>query len=68
LYLSIRRAMKQILVIIEAYQFVGYVQNFIQLTAIKAALYAEEIIGDHQCGCERNRPTSLKCAIPVVCI
>jgi len=68
LYLSIRRAIKQILLIIEAYQFVKYVQNFIQLTAVKAAPYAEEIIGNHQCGCERNRSTTLKCAIPVVCI
>jgi len=53
MYLSIRRVIKQILAIIEAYQFVKYVHNFIQLTAIKAAPYAEEIIGDHQCGCAR---------------
>jgi hypothetical protein len=37
LYLSIRRAMKEIVVIIEAYQFVNYsyIQNFIQHPAVQ---------------------------------
>jgi hypothetical protein len=35
LYLFIRRAIKHIVVIIEAYQFVNYIQNFIQHPAVK---------------------------------
>jgi len=35
LYLFIRRAIKQIVVIIEAYNFVKNIQNFIQHPAVK---------------------------------
>jgi hypothetical protein len=35
LYLFIRKVIKQIVVIIEGYQFVSYVQNFIQHPAVK---------------------------------
>jgi len=42
--------MKQIVVIIGASQFANYVQNIFQHPAAKSTPYAEEIIGDHQCG------------------
>jgi len=44
-YLFIRGVLKQIDVIIEAYPFVNYIQNFIQHPAVKWTPYAEEIIG-----------------------
>jgi len=50
LYLSIRRVIKQIVVIVEAYHFC---QLCTRLTP-----YAEEIIGDHQCGFRHNRSTT----------
>jgi hypothetical protein len=57
LYLYITRALKQILVVTEACHFAICVQNFIQHPTIKVNSYAEEIIGDHQCGFRRNRST-----------
>jgi hypothetical protein len=47
-YLPIRRATKEFVVIIGAYQFANYVQNFIQHSASILTPYAEETIEDHQ--------------------
>jgi hypothetical protein len=41
--------------IIEAYQFVRYVQNVFQHPAIRLIPYAKAIIGDRQCGFRRRR-------------
>jgi hypothetical protein len=57
LYLSIRRLIKQTVVIIEAYNFVNYVQNFIHHTAVKVNSI-RITIRDHQCGFRRNRSTT----------
>jgi len=49
-YLSIGRALKQIVVIIGAYQFYQLRTKFIQNPAVKINIYAEKTIGDNQCG------------------
>jgi len=51
LYLFIRRVIKEIVVIIEVYHFCQ-VHNKILTNIVLSRLtpYAEEIIGDHQCG------------------
>jgi hypothetical protein len=54
LYLSIRRAIKQVIVIIGAYQFDKYVQTFIQHPALKLNSICRGIIGDHECGFRCN--------------
>jgi len=59
LYLSIRRAIEQIVVIIGGYHFLP--ATYIILSNIllsRITPYAEEIIGDHQCGFQRNRSTT----------
>ena len=45
-------------IIIEAYQFANYVQNFIQYPAVKVNSICRVIFGDHQCGIHHNRSTT----------
>jgi hypothetical protein len=58
LYLSIRRLIKQIVVITEAHNFVNYVQNFIHHPAIKVNSIRIRKFRDHQCRFRRNRSTT----------
>jgi len=58
LYLSIRRVIKQTAIIIGAYHFCQLRTNCIQHPAVKVDSLSEEIIGDHQCGFQRNRPAT----------
>jgi hypothetical protein len=55
MYLSIRRAIKQIVVIIGAYHFCHQVQKFSIILLSKLTPYADEIIVNCQCGFRRNR-------------
>jgi len=55
LYLSIRRAIKQNVVIIWLITFANYVQILSNILMSKLTTYAEEIVGDHQCGFRLNR-------------
>ena len=56
LYLSIRRATKQNVVIIEA--FANYIQNFIQHPAVKVNSVLGEVVGDNQCGFQCYRSST----------
>jgi hypothetical protein len=53
LYLFIRRKIKQIAVIIEAYHLI-----LSNILLSRLTPYAEEIIGDNQCGFRHNRSTT----------
>jgi len=55
LFLSIRRVIKQIVLIIGAYHFCQLCTKFYPASSCLLIPYAEEIIGDHQCGYLRNR-------------
>ena len=57
MYLYVRRAIKETVVIIEA-KFANFVQNFIHHSAIMLIPYTEKIIGEHQCVLRRNRSTT----------
>jgi len=48
--LPIRRAIKQIVVIIEEYNFCPLYTNFIQNSAVKVNSICRRNYGDHQCG------------------
>jgi len=37
---------------------VKYIQNFIHYPSVKVNSVSREIIGDHQCGFQRNRSTT----------
>jgi hypothetical protein len=54
-YLSVRRSIKQIVLIIKAYQFC---QLRTKLYPTSCCQYAEAIIGDHQCGFRRHISTT----------
>jgi len=56
--LSIRRAIKQIVVIIETYHFCQLLTNFIQNSAVKVNPICRRNYGDHQCGFRGNRSTT----------
>jgi len=56
LYLSIRRAIKQTVVIIGAYHFCQVGTKFILLSRLIP--YADEIIWEHQCEFRHNRATT----------
>jgi len=58
LYLSIRRTIEQIVLIIGAYHFYQLRTKFIQLPAVNLTTHAAEFIGDHQCGFRHNRSTN----------
>jgi hypothetical protein len=58
LYLFIRRVIKQIAVIIEAYHFGNHIQILSNILLSRLTPYAEEIIGEHQGGFRRNRSTA----------
>jgi len=58
LYLSIRRVIKQIVVIIGPYHFCQLHKIFVQHPALKVNSICIEIIGDHHCGFLRNRSTT----------
>ena len=58
LYLSIRRTIKPTVVITVDIIFASYVQNLFSILLSTLTPYAEEIIGDHQCGFQHNRPAS----------
>jgi len=50
MYLFIRMAIKQIVVIIQAYHFHKIAYKILSnILLSRLTLYAEEIIGDHQC-------------------
>jgi hypothetical protein len=58
-YLSIGRAIKQNVVITGAYHFCQQRTKFLSSILLsRFTPYAEEIIGDHQCGFRRNRSTT----------
>ena len=58
-YLSIRRGIKQIVVTIGAYHFLPTTYKILSNILLSSLIpYAEEIIGDHQCGFRRNRSTT----------
>ena len=58
MYLTIRRTIKQILVILGAFTFANYVQNLSNIVLSRLTPYSEEIIGDHQRGFRRNKSTT----------
>ena len=59
LYLSIRRTIEQIVVIIGAYHFCQLRTKCYPTSCSQGKTpYAEEIIGDHQCGFRRNKSTN----------
>jgi hypothetical protein len=58
LYLSIRRAIKQIVIIVEISSFADILQILSNVLLSRLTPYAEEFIGDHQCGLRRNRSTT----------
>jgi len=59
LYLFIRRAIKQTVVIIEAYHFVRHVQKVLSnILLLRSNPYAEEIIGNYHCGFRPNISTT----------
>ena len=58
IFVTVRSAIKQIIVIKGLITFANYIQNFIQHPAVKVTSYAEEIIGDYQSECQRNRSTT----------
>jgi len=47
LYLFIRRALKQIVEIIETYHFVSYIHNYIQHPTVKFSFICRVIIAGH---------------------
>jgi hypothetical protein len=56
LYLSIKRVIKQIVAITGAYHFCQLLNKILSnILLSRLAQYAEEIIGDHQCGFRRSR-------------
>ena len=50
MYVSIARAIKQTAVIIEAYHFCQLRKHLLNILLSRLTPYAEEMIGDHQCG------------------
>ena len=67
LYLSIRRTIKQTVVILGAYQFANYVQTLTNILLSRLIPYEEEIIGDHLCGFRRNRSaTHIFCVLKIL--
>jgi hypothetical protein len=56
LYQLIRRVIKQAVVIIDVYHFYQLRTTFLSIIMLSRLIpYAEEVIGDHQCGFRRNR-------------
>jgi len=58
MYLSLRRAIKQTVVIIGGYELANYVQNFIPHPAVKVNSIGIRNYRDHQCGFQRKRSTT----------
>jgi hypothetical protein len=58
LYLSIRRAIKQTVVIIGTYYFCQLRTDFSNILLSRLTPYAEVIIGDYQCEFRRNRSST----------
>jgi len=56
-HLCIRRAIKQTVVTVGHIAFVNYVQILFNILLSRLTPFAEEVIGDHQCGL-RNRSTA----------
>jgi hypothetical protein len=56
-YLFTKRVTKRIVVIIEAHHFYQLHTKF-YLAFLRLTPYAEEMIGDHQCGFQHNRSTT----------
>ena len=58
MHVSIRRVIKHIAVIIEAYHFCQLRTSFIQHPIVKFISICTENTGDHQCGFRRSRSTT----------
>jgi len=59
LYLSIRRVIKQIVVIIRGITLLATTYKILSIILLsRVTTYAEEIIGDYQCGFRRKRSTT----------